>query len=38
MLNVDGNCLATVVVAKWEGAFTEASDKDLELASQRGEV
>jgi proton glutamate symport protein len=38
MLNVVGNCLATVVVAKWEGAFTEASDKDLELASQRGEV
>lgn len=28
-LNVVGNCLATVVVAKWEGEFNEASEEDL---------
>lgn len=27
--NVIGNCLATVVVAKWEGEFVECSDADL---------
>jgi Na+/H+-dicarboxylate symporter len=29
MTNVVGNCLATVVVSKWEGEFKEASDADL---------
>src|SRR6185436_4064830 len=29
MTNVIGNCLATVVVAKWEGQFTEATDAQL---------
>jgi proton glutamate symport protein len=38
MTNVIGNCLATVVVAKWEGEFVEASDEDLALAAQRGEI
>ncbi|HET6345250.1 MAG TPA: cation:dicarboxylase symporter family transporter, partial [Myxococcota bacterium] len=28
-VNVIGNCLATVVIAKWEGEFVEASDEDL---------
>jgi proton glutamate symport protein len=38
MTNVIGNCLATVVVAKWEGEFVEASDQQLELAAARGEI
>ena len=38
MMNVVGNCLASVVVAKWEGEFVEASDRDLELAAARGEI
>ncbi len=38
MTNVVGNCLATVVVAKWEGEFVEASDQDLEIAAARGEI
>ena len=38
MTNVIGNCLATVVVAKWEGEFVEASDEALALAAQRGEI
>ena len=38
MVNVIGNCLATVVVAKWEGEFVEASDQELELAAARGEI
>jgi Na+/H+-dicarboxylate symporter len=38
MTNVIGNCLATVVIAKWEGEFVEASDQDLELAAARGEI
>lgn len=38
MVNVVGNCLATVVIAKWEGEFVEASDADLALASARGEI
>ena len=38
MLNVVGNCLATVVIAKWEGEFKEASDQDLALAASRGEI
>jgi proton glutamate symport protein len=38
MTNVIGNCLATVVVAKWEGEFVEASDAELSLAAARGEI
>ena len=38
MVNVVGNCLATVVVAKWEGEFKEASDEELDAATQRGEI
>ena len=38
MTNVIGNCLATVVIAKWEGEFVEASDAELELAASRGEI
>ncbi|CAN5857507.1 glutamate/aspartate:proton symporter GltP [soil metagenome] len=38
MTNVIGNCLATVVIAKWEGEFVEASDEDLALAQVRGEI
>jgi proton glutamate symport protein len=38
MVNVIGNCLATVVVAKWEGEFVEASDRELQLAAARGEI
>lgn len=38
MVNVIGNCLATVVIAKWEGEFNEASDEDLALAAAKGEI
>jgi proton glutamate symport protein len=38
MTNVVGNCLATVVIAKWEGEFVEASDQDLAVAAARGEI
>ena len=38
MTNVIGNCLATVVVSKWEGEFKEASDQDLALAAAEGEL
>jgi proton glutamate symport protein len=38
MTNVIGNCLATVVVAKWEGEFVEVSDRELEIAAARGEI
>ena len=38
MTNVIGNCLATVVVAKWEGEFKEASDAELALAARKGEI
>ncbi|MEO8077713.1 MAG: cation:dicarboxylase symporter family transporter [Acidobacteriota bacterium] len=38
MTNVIGNCLATVVVAKWEGEFVEASDEQLRLAAVGGEI
>jgi Na+/H+-dicarboxylate symporter len=34
-VNVIGNCLATVVVAKWEGSFVEASDEALREAQLR---
>jgi proton glutamate symport protein len=38
MMNVVGNCLASVVVAKWEGEFIEATDQQLALAAARGEI
>jgi proton glutamate symport protein len=38
MLNVVGNCLATVVVAKWEGQLTLATDEQLAVAHARGEL
>jgi proton glutamate symport protein len=38
MVNVIGNCLATVIVSKWERAFVEASDEELALAASRGEM
>ena len=38
MMNVVGNCLASVVVAKWEGEFVEASEQDLALAAAKGEI
>ena len=38
MTNVIGNCLASVVVARWEGVFTEATDKELQTAAVRGEI
>jgi proton glutamate symport protein len=38
MVNVTGNCLATVVIARWEGEFVEATDQDLELAAAKGEI
>jgi len=38
MTNVIGNCLATVVVSKWEGEFREASDAELALAAAKGEI
>ena len=38
MTNVIGNCLASVVVARWEGVFREATDQELELAMARGEI
>jgi len=38
MTNVIGNCLATVVVAKWEGQFTEATDAQLDAYALKGEI
>jgi proton glutamate symport protein len=38
MTNVIGNCLASVVVARWEGVFREASDRELEIATAQGEI
>lgn len=38
MVNVIGNCLATVVVAKWEGEFKEATDAELDEAAAKGEI
>jgi proton glutamate symport protein len=38
MTNVIGNCLASVVVARWEGVFKEATDKELQTAAIRGEI
>jgi proton glutamate symport protein len=37
-VNVIGNCLATVVISKWEGEFVEASDEQLQLAEAKGEL
>jgi proton glutamate symport protein len=37
-VNVVGNCLATVVVAKWEGQFQEATAAQLEVAHEKGEL
>jgi proton glutamate symport protein len=37
-VNVVGNCLATVVVAKWEGEFVEASTEELKAAHVRDEL
>jgi proton glutamate symport protein len=38
MTNVIGNCLASVVVARWEGVFSEATDLEVEKAAVRGEI
>ena len=38
MMNVVGNCLASVVIAKWEGEFVEATDEQLAVAAARGEI
>jgi len=38
MTNVIGNCLATVVVSKWEGQFREASGATLARAAAEGEI
>ena len=38
MTNVIGNCLATVVIAKWEGEFKEASDAELDAYALKGEI
>ena len=38
MTNVIWNCLATGVIAKWEGEFVEASDQELAVAAARGEI
>jgi len=37
-VNLIGNCLATVVIARWEGEFHEASDETLARAEVAGEV
>jgi proton glutamate symport protein len=38
MTNVIGNCLASVVVARWEGVFREATARELETAAVHGEI
>ncbi len=38
MTNVIGNCLASVVVARWEGVYVEAPDQVLQAAAVRGEI
>jgi len=38
MTNVIGNCLASVVVARWEGVYHEASDQELATAGVSGEI
>jgi proton glutamate symport protein len=37
-VNLVGNCLATVVVARWEGEFREATDAELDAAEVAGVV
>jgi proton glutamate symport protein len=37
-VNLVGNCLATVVIARWEGEFKEASDEELDAAEAAGVV
>jgi proton glutamate symport protein len=37
MTNVIGNCLATVVVAKWEGEYREVPDEEFDRAVAAGE-
>lgn len=37
-VNLIGNCLATVVIAQWEGEFREATDAQLAVAEAVGEV
>jgi proton glutamate symport protein len=37
-VNLVGNCLATVVIARWEGEFREASDAELDAAEIAGAV
>jgi proton glutamate symport protein len=37
-VNLIGNCLATVVIARWEGEFNEATDEALDQAVLAGEV
>jgi proton glutamate symport protein len=37
-VNLIGNCLATVVIARWEGQFTEATDAELDAAVPAAEV
>ncbi len=38
MTNVIGNCLASVVVARWEGVYQEATDQELAAAAVSGEI
>ncbi len=38
MTNVIGNCLASVVVARWEGVFLEATEQELATAVVRGDL
>jgi proton glutamate symport protein len=35
-VNLIGNCLATVVIARWEGQFREASDEEIDAAVAAG--
>lgn len=37
-VNLIGNCLATVVIARWEGEFSEASDAEIDAAVLAGEI
>ena len=37
-VNLIGNCLATVVIAQWEGEFVEATDAQIDAAVLAGEV
>src|SRR3954470_2407884 len=37
-VNVIGNCLATVVIARWEGEFKEATAEELDAAEVAGTI